>query len=276
MGSFEEDELLKMVRDFIESSESPSPTSSNTLSLAHQSTYLMTLQEILRRVIESEAEVVEKVKMHLRNMGSAGEPPNLNKCMVARLKMDGFEASLCKSSWVTTFGRPAVFQFTGDYEYIDVMMKDGEDGKPTRLIVDMDFRSQFELARPTPTYRDLTNTLPSIFVGTEGKLNQIISLLCSAAKQSLKQSGLHIPPWRKASYMQSKWLSEDCKKVSVLPNREVSIDKDEDEAKSTNSGGCSSTNINKWAPPAVKPRGRVVGGGSALSSQFSKMGINCC
>lgn len=97
---------------------------------------------------------------------------------------------------------------------------DNENGttkQPTRLIVDMDFRSQFELARPTATYTELTNALPSIFVGTEEKLNRILSLLCSAAKQSLKDSGLHIPPWRKLSYMKSKWLPESCKKVSFPP-----------------------------------------------------------
>lgn len=118
-------------------------------------------------------------------------------------------------------------QFSGDYEYIDVMVRDrdrdstGDHQKPTRLIVDIDFRSHFELARPTATYKELTNTIPSTFVGTEEKLKNIISLLCSAAQQSLKDRGLHIPPWRKASYMQSKWLSEDYKKVPVSPNLDL-------------------------------------------------------
>jgi uncharacterized protein (TIGR01615 family) len=115
-------------------------------------------------------------------------------------------------------------QFSGDYEYIDVMVRDSNsDQKPTRLIVDIDFRSHFELARPTATYKELTNTIPSVFVGTEEKLKKIISLLCSAAGQSLKQRGLHIPPWRKASYMQSKWLSEDYKKVNVSPNIDLGV-----------------------------------------------------
>lgn len=105
------------------------------------------------------------------------------------------------------------FTFTGDYEYIDVMMK--ESNGSVRLIVDIDFRSQFELARPTQAYQDLSNSLPSIFVGTEEKLNDIISLLCAAAKQSLKEKGLHVPPWRKASYMHSKWLSHNCKKIAL-------------------------------------------------------------
>lgn len=97
---------------------------------------------------------------------------------------------------------------------------DENGDKSERLIVDIDFRSQFELARPTSTYKELTNTLPCIYVGSEEKLENIISLLCSAAKQSLKENGLHIPPWRKVSYMQSKWLSKHCKKVSISPNME--------------------------------------------------------
>ena len=92
-----------------------------------------------------------------------------------------------------------------------------ENGRPQRVVVDMEFRSQFELARPTVTYKEMINSLPLIFVGTEEKLNRIIPLLCSAAKTSLKENGLHVPPWRKPAYMQSKWLSKNCKKVSVLP-----------------------------------------------------------
>lgn len=107
-----------------------------------------------------------------------------------------------------------VFQFRGDYEYIDVIMTmEQNEGKATRLIVDMDFRSQFELAKPTSAYKELTDMLPLVFVGSEAKLTEIISLLCSAAKKSLKEKGLYIPPWRKATYMQSKWLSKNCKKI---------------------------------------------------------------
>lgn len=118
-----------------------------------------------------------------------------------------------------------VVQCTGDYEYIDVMVRDsnGDDEEPTRLIVDVDFKSQFEVARPTATYKELINTLPSVFVGSEEKLNQIISLLCSAAKKSLKERGLHVPPWRNANYMRSKWLSKECKKVSLSTNMDLGM-----------------------------------------------------
>jgi uncharacterized protein (TIGR01615 family) len=109
----------------------------------------------------------------------------------------------------------SVMEFTGHYEYVEVMVRDIENGeKATRLIVDMDFRSQFEVARASATYKELTNAIPSVFVGTEERLKEIISLLCPAAKRSLRESRLHIPPWRKSTYMKAKWLSKDCIKVS--------------------------------------------------------------
>jgi uncharacterized protein (TIGR01615 family) len=157
---------------------------------------------------------------------------------------------------------PAISGLTGDYEYIDTTVQKYENGDDSiRLILDMDFKSQFELARPTAAYKELTDTLPHIFVGTEEKLNKIISLLCSAAKQSFRDRGLHIPPWRTTTYMQCKWLSS-CQKVPG-ENR---------EAKGSARG------YSKWAPspPMVKPKRSHLGGGSGLSSQFSKMSINCC
>ena len=127
-----------------------------------------------------------------------------------------------------------------------------ENGDTIRLIVDLDFRSQFELARPTPFYQELTDTLPLFFVGSEDKLNKIISLLCSAAKQSLKERGLHVPPWRTSTYMQSKWLSKSCKATDVVGYSS----RENKEAKN----GYSSL----WSPPMVKPKRKGLGGGSLV------------
>ncbi|KAF3959383.1 hypothetical protein CMV_015798 [Castanea mollissima] len=224
MDSIAEEELLQMVRDFIES-DSTSPfslPSSKPLSHNDQPPYL-TLKEILGRAKEAEVEVLEKILMYMRDI-SGDHTNHMNKCLVTKLKMDGYEASLCKTSWLSPFGHSKVVQCAGDYEYIDVMVRDSNgDKEPTRLIIDTDFKSQFEVARPTPTYKELINTLPSVFVGSEEKLNQIISLLCSAAKKSLKERGLHVPPWRKANYMRSKWLSEECKKVSLSTNMDLGM-----------------------------------------------------
>ncbi|CAL9236084.1 unnamed protein product [Arabidopsis halleri] len=108
----------------------------------------------------------------------------------------GYDAALCKSRWEKSPSCPA-----GEYEYVDVIMK-GE-----RLLIDIDFKSKFEIARATKTYKSMLQTLPYIFVGKADRLQRIIILICKAAKQSLKKKGLHVPPWRRAEYVKSKWLS---------------------------------------------------------------------
>ncbi|KAL5712471.1 hypothetical protein ACHQM5_014642 [Ranunculus cassubicifolius] len=108
----------------------------------------------------------------------------------------GYDASICKSKWEKSSSFPA-----GDYEYIDVIVE-GD-----RLIIDIDFRSEFEIARPTKSYRTILQSLPVIFVGKSDRLQQILSIVSEGAKQSLKKKGMHFPPWRKAEYMKAKWFS---------------------------------------------------------------------
>ncbi|XP_021652875.2 uncharacterized protein LOC110644419 isoform X2 [Hevea brasiliensis] len=219
MGSTGDEELFdQMVRDYYES-ESNTPNNIPPIMISSRPQSI--LQVILLEATDFEKQVLEKILINIRNMG---EPSSLKKWVVMRLQMDGYKASLCKTSWVSTFRCSK-----GDYEYIEVMMNNSS-GKPTRVIVDMDFRSQFEVARPTQTYKELIATLPSIFVTTEDRLSKIISLICPATRESLKEKGLHIPPWRKAKYMQSKWLSKNCKKVSVTPNAEMGLEENAEKA----------------------------------------------
>lgn len=91
----------------------------------------------------------------------------------------------------------------GEHEYIDAMVGKEE----VRLIVEVDFRSQFELARSTKAYRAALQALPPLFVGTPDRLGQIVAVVAESARQSLKKKGLHFPPWRKPEYMRAKWLS---------------------------------------------------------------------
>lgn len=183
------------------------------LQLDDNPTYF-SLQEIMEETPEAEAEIYGKILFYLGAMKSMEKLNTLKKWIVFRLKMDNYEAHLCQTSWSTPFGPPSVFKFRGDYDFVEVVMREKEKCKEMRLIVDMDFRSQFELARPTANYQELTNALPLIFVGSEEKLEKLISLTCFAAKHSLRERGLHIPPWRRAKYMHSKWLSQNCKRVS--------------------------------------------------------------
>lgn len=121
--------------------------------------------------------------------------------IMKRLRQAGYNAAICKSKWNDVDGFPA-----GDYEYIDVLM-DGIIEKRDRFIVDIDFKSQFEIARPSSQYSGLLKILPNIFVGRGDRLKKIIKIMSDATKSSLKKEGLHLPPWRKQRYMQAKWFS---------------------------------------------------------------------
>ncbi|XP_051177745.1 uncharacterized protein [Lolium perenne] len=113
------------------------------------------------------------------------------------LRALGYDAAVCKSRWEKTPSYPA-----GEHEYIDAVFADG-----ARLILELDFRSEFDLARSTKAYRAALQALPPLFVGTADRLGQIVAVVAEAARQSLKKKGLHYPPWRKPEYMRAKWLS---------------------------------------------------------------------
>jgi uncharacterized protein (TIGR01615 family) len=97
------------------------------------------------------------------------------------------------------------FGCTGDYEFIDVVIE-GSKLENERFFVDIDFRAQFEIARPSDEYNALLQQLPILFVGRADKLCEIVKIMCDAARRSLKERGMYIPPWRKYRYMQAKWM----------------------------------------------------------------------
>ncbi|KAG4983661.1 hypothetical protein JHK87_028410 [Glycine soja] len=128
---------------------------------------------------------------------------DLRKIVTESLSSLGYDSSICTSKWDKTPTCPA-----GEYEYIDVVVE-GE-----RLIIDIDFRSEFEIARSTGTYKAILQSLPFIFVGKSDRLCQIVAAVSEAAKQSLKKKGMHVPPWRKAEYILAKWLSSSCTRAN--------------------------------------------------------------
>ncbi|XP_058085049.1 uncharacterized protein LOC131232669 [Magnolia sinica] len=142
-----------------------------------------------RNLLADTAKIVEKNKICKRK-------DDCRKIVTDGLESLGYNASICKSRWEKSPSFPA-----GEYEYIDVIVE-GE-----RLLVDIDFRSEFEIARSTKNYRAILQSLPSIFIGKPDRLNQIVAVVSEAAKQSLKKKGLHFPPWRKPEYMRAKWLA---------------------------------------------------------------------
>jgi uncharacterized protein (TIGR01615 family) len=101
--------------------------------------------------------------------------------------------------------------YAGEYEYIDVVFVTDAQCRflkqPMRFIVDLDFQAQFEIARPSDDFSMIWQLLPPIFIGAPDKLQQIVLLMSEATKKSLREEGLHLPPWRKLSYLKAKWFS---------------------------------------------------------------------
>lgn len=143
-----------------------------------------------RNLLADTTKIIEKNKMSKRKDNVC------RKTIVESLVAMGYDASICQSRWEKS---PQVS--AGDYEYIDVIFE-GD-----RLIIDIEFRSEFEIARSTKTYKSVLQALPNTFVGKSDRLQKIISIVSEAAKQSLKKKGMPVPPWRQPEYVKAKWLS---------------------------------------------------------------------
>ncbi|PIN20601.1 hypothetical protein CDL12_06702 [Handroanthus impetiginosus] len=211
MSSFEEESLYEMFDDFLDPESERKPpllpiasSPKNPFYFDHNHAKYYILQEIVESGTSAEIEVLGSVIKHVRKklLVDGGEDcSGLKKWLVKSLKKDGYSASLRHTYWPTSLTCPG-----GEYEYIDIIYESKRGGSK-RVIIDLDFKSQFELARPTSEYKDLCDLLPSLFVGDDEKLKNIISILCGEAKNSFRQRGLHVPPWRTPCYMHSKWFS---------------------------------------------------------------------
>ncbi|KAI7757804.1 hypothetical protein M8C21_029180 [Ambrosia artemisiifolia] len=231
---------------------------------------------IQRNLLADTSKIVEKNKTCKRK-------DELIKLVAEELLLIGYDASICKSHWEKSSSYPA-----GEYEYLDVIFEDSE-----RVLIDIDFRSEFEIARPTGNYKAILQSLPYIFVGEADRLQQILSIVTEAAKLSLKKKGMHVPPWRKFEYMRSKWLSPhirtplpspltlpsplpltpptppptpDANAASKQvfartavedkePATECGVFEQETTAfQSKSDEGFETPTVGKWEPPAIKPR----------------------
>lgn len=160
------------------------------------------------------------------------------------------------------------------------MLVDGEE----RILIDLDFKSEFEIARPTSNYKTILQSLPYIYVGKSDRLKQVVSIISEAAKQSLKKKGMHIPPWRKAEYMRAKWLSPytrttassnelsepldnegslecECGELELIFGRSSSLSEGGEEK--------STAVMSPWKPPAVKPKSCERGGKAVVTGLAS-------
>lgn len=208
--------LAKMVQNFIEEpNEKPPPAARNRCNCFNGSgsdgsdgesdagvcDFLKSL--VVGGSVNERKVLAETTKIVGEKNKVSKKKDELRKIVTEGLIFLGYDAAICKSKWDKSLSFPA-----GEYEYVDVIIG-GE-----RLIIDIDLRSEFEVARSTKTYKSILQILPHIFVGKSDRLSKIICILSEAAKQSLKKKGMHIPPWRKADYVQAKWLSPPTRLIS--------------------------------------------------------------
>lgn len=128
--------------------------------------------------------------------------------VMAFLRNFGYNVAICKTKWDSSGGLTA-----GNHEFIDVIRPE----ENTRYFVDLDFASEFEIARPTEPYERLQKCLPAVFVGTSDILKQLLKVMSDGAKRSLKRRGLLLPPWRKHRFMQNKWLGSYRRTTNIFP-----------------------------------------------------------
>ncbi|KAL8496200.1 hypothetical protein ACS0TY_020058 [Phlomoides rotata] len=128
--------------------------------------------------------------------------------VMAILRDRGYDAAICKTKWESSGGLTA-----GNYEFIDVLLSESS----TRYFINLEFASEFEIARPTTSYERLLQYLPTIFVVKSEDMKQILRVMSDAAKRSLKSRGLHLPPWRKHRFMQNKWFGSYRRTTNIFP-----------------------------------------------------------
>ncbi|XP_059302852.1 uncharacterized protein LOC132054934 [Lycium ferocissimum] len=129
------------------------------------------------------------------------------KRVVHHLCEKGFNASLCTSKWNHTSKMPG-----GRHEYIEVIASTQGRKKKVPLLIELEFRDEFKMAKACKEYSKLISQLPEVFIGKSEHLNAIVRLMCDAAKRSTAQQRIHLGPWRKRNFMQMKWSSYNSEK----------------------------------------------------------------
>uniref|UniRef100_A0A0D9WIR8 DUF506 domain-containing protein n=1 Tax=Leersia perrieri TaxID=77586 RepID=A0A0D9WIR8_9ORYZ len=121
--------------------------------------------------------------------------------LAERLRDAGYNSAICRSKWSRSPDIPS-----GEHTYVDVVAPT-RSGKAVRVVIEPSFRGEFEMARGGAEYRALVASLPDVFVGRAERLRGVVRVMCAAAKQCARESGMHMAPWRKQRYMEAKWLA---------------------------------------------------------------------
>ncbi|XP_057949876.1 uncharacterized protein LOC131144930 [Malania oleifera] len=186
------------------------------------------LQTTLCRSSALEAKIRNATKEALKEARMAGaavcvcgRPATGGGCRIcemrevcARLQSAGFNCAICKTKWRSSPDIPS-----GEHRFLDVVEKSSSKrGGEMRVIIETNFRAEFEMARASEEYSRLVRRLPEVFVGKVERAEGVIRAVCAAAKRCMKQRKMHMGPWRKQRYMQAKWLSPVCERTAFTPS----------------------------------------------------------
>lgn len=145
---------------------------------------------------------------------AAGDCRNcLRREISVRLQNSGYNCAICKSKWKSSPEIPS-----GEHLYLEVTDKSSsKKGEIIRIVIELSFRGEFEMARASEEYKRLVRRLPEVFIGKSERLKTLIKILCGAAKKCMKDRKIHMGPWRKYKYVQAKWFGT-CERSLVTPS----------------------------------------------------------
>ncbi|TKY64840.1 hypothetical protein E2542_SST07691 [Spatholobus suberectus] len=208
-----EHDLALMVSDFLENGSSGAESLCSSDSDSGLSDFAQLAEKIQickLSVAQHENDLLSVVHSLIRSMNETNlQVMNSGPCyascirfyLVKLMRLSGYDAGVCASKWQGSGKVPG-----GDHEYIDVVF-DNNSGSSERLIIDIDFRSHFEIARAVDSYDRILNSLPVVYVGSFTRLKQFLGIMEEATRSSLKQNSMPLPPWRSLAYLQAKWQS---------------------------------------------------------------------
>ncbi|MED6154981.1 hypothetical protein PIB30_001123 [Stylosanthes scabra] len=172
------------------------------------------LQATIRRTSSIETRVRQATKEALRELKVSdikclcrlAEPTKscrncLKQQVCNRLLCLGYNCAICKSKWTSSSEIPS-----GEHIYLEVTDKSNSKKAEVKVVIELNFRAEFEMAKANEEYNKLISRLPEVFVGKSERLKVLIKIMCSAAKKCMKEKKMHLGPWRKHKYMQAKWL----------------------------------------------------------------------
>ncbi|KAK4777427.1 hypothetical protein SAY87_017614 [Trapa incisa] len=185
------------------------------------------LQATLCRTSSIESNVRQSTKQFLRELDletfrcNCGEKVTGECCwnclrreVCNALLQKGFSSAICRSKWRSSHEIPS-----GEHTYLEVVDESNPKRGKVRLIIELNFRAEFQMARASAEYNRLIGRLPEVFVGKEERLRAVIKILCAAAKKCMKERKIHMGPWRKHKYVQAKWLGKCERSTPAAPER---------------------------------------------------------